>query len=308
MTRKNKAHIKSIRKHSRQLVRELDVLRIEYSDTGCTFSQCHVLFELSQKPAGLKELANVLLMDKSNTSRLVKKLVQDKLVAESQNSQDSRQKTFSVTRKGKQVLHEIVTIAERQVTGAMSHLSNEEQQQAIHGLKLYAGALRTHRLQDGFEIRRIRKKDNAAVANVIREVMKEFNAVGQGYSIVDPEIDDMFGNYRDDNKRFYVVDSESDVLGCAGIAPLAGGNSKTCELRKMFFKPEIRKRGLGKSLLRKLISDATEIGYEVCYLESLKRMDRAIKLYRMFGFKELKQPMGNTGHCSSDLWMKLDLR
>ena len=299
--------IRSIRQHSRHLVRELDVLRAEYLDTGCTFSQCHVLFELSREPMGLMELAGNLLMDKSNTSRLVKKLVQDRLVKETKSLSDSRQKIFSLTLKGKEILEEIIGIAEHQVDSAMSFLTEDEQQQAIRGIKLYAQALKMHRLQNGFRIRSIKRADNPAVASIIREVMTEFGAVGEGYSIGDPEVDDMYGNYRGDKSCYYVIENDERIVGGGGIGPLKGGGRKTCELQKMFFLSEIRGLGLGRSLLQKLIENAKLFGYKQCYLETLDRMNRAVHLYTKFGFKELKKPMGNTGHCACDRWFKLDL-
>ena len=307
MAKPNKATINSIRQHSRQLVRELDVLRAEYSNTGCTFSQCHVLFELSAQPMGLMELAGKLLMDKSNTSRLVKKLVQEDFVITAQHAEDSRQKIFSLTKKGQSVLTDVVSIAEMQAGGAMSYLTPEQQQQAIEGLSLYASALKKHRLQNGYNIRRIRKKDNAQMAKVIRDVMTEFGAVGPGYSIVDPEVDNMYGNYQGSNQRYYVIEHDDQILGGGGISPLLGGDDKTCELRKMFFLPDLRGRGLGQRLLQQLMDDAREIGYCTCYLETLDRMHQALNLYLKFGFVELKKPLGNTGHCACDRWLKLEL-
>ena len=69
--------INEIRQHSRQLVRELDLVKGSYLDTGYTFSQCHVLFELSvNKSLNLLAIADNLLIDKSNASRTVKQLTE----------------------------------------------------------------------------------------------------------------------------------------------------------------------------------------------------------------------------------------
>ena len=61
-----KKTVSQIRQHSRQLVRELDIVKGVYMGSGYTFSQCHVLFELSlHKSLSLMELAEILLIDKS---------------------------------------------------------------------------------------------------------------------------------------------------------------------------------------------------------------------------------------------------
>ncbi len=305
---KIRSNINQIRQHSRQLVRELDVVKGVYLGTGYTFSQCHVLFELSQhRTLGLMELADNLLIDKSNTSRTVKKLVALGLVKAEKVASDHRQKLFSLTAKGETVLRRTTDLADQQVGHALENLSEEQQAQVIQGLQLYAGALRKSRLQANYSIRLIQKRDNAQVARVIRDVMTEFQAVGEGYSIGDAEVDDMYGSYQNKRSCYYVIMRENKVVGCGGIAPLKGGNNLTCELRKMFFLPAIRGLGLGRRLLVLLMDQARKRNYNKCYLETLDRMWQANELYRKNGFRLLDRPMGKTGHCRCDRWYVLNL-
>jgi putative acetyltransferase len=297
-----------IRQHTRQLVRELDVVKGVYLNTGYTFTQCHVLFELSaHKRLNLVSLAENLLIDKSNTSRTVKKLVELGLVKSEKVTSDNRQKLFSLTAKGQKVLRSTIGLANKQVENALDNLSEEQQMQAIQGMALYANALRKGRLQSHHVIRPIQKRDNSPVARIIREVMTEFQAIGDGYSIVDPEVDDMYGSYRNNRSCYYVIVLDKEVVGCGGIAPLTGGDKFTCELRKMFFLPETRGLGLGRRLLLLLMRESRKRGYKKCYLETLDRMSRANDLYRESGFELLKKPIGNTGHCNCDRWYLMNL-
>ena len=303
-----KQAIQNIREHSRLLVRELDVVKGVYLDTGYTFSQCHVLFELStHQSLTLMQLAENLLIDKSNVSRTVKQLVQLGLVKSKKGVADSRQKFFSLTATGEKALKATVNLADDQVGRALDNLSEEEQQVVTDGLRLYGNALRKGRLQAQYEIRPIRKRDNPQMAKIIRDVMTEFNAVGEGYSIGDAEVDDMFGNYRDGQSCYFVIMRNGEVLGGGGIARLKGGTKSTCELRKMFFLPELRGIGMGQRLLKVLLDEAVQRGYKTCYLETLDRMWQANELYKKSGFKPLKQPMGNTGHCSCDKYYAREL-
>ncbi|QEG21702.1 bifunctional helix-turn-helix transcriptional regulator/GNAT family N-acetyltransferase [Mariniblastus fucicola] len=303
-----KKTINEIRKHSRQFARELDVIKGVYLGTGYTLTQCHVMFELSSRGSmGLMQLAEVLLLDKSNTSRTVKQLVQKGVLKSRTSPTDSRQKSFSLTAKGKKALAQVIDLADVQVESAIDLLSSEEQATVIEGLKLYSNALRTSRIQSEFPIRKIKKADNPQIARVIRSVMTEFGAVGEGYSINDAEVDTMFGSYRGQGTCYYVVVKDEKVVGGAGIGPLQGGDGDVCELRKMFFMPEARGCGLGSKLLRLLLDEARRRGYRKCYLETLDRMEAAKLLYERFGFKPLKRAMGNTGHCSCDCWYLLDL-
>ena len=297
-----------IRQHTRQLVRELDVVKGVYLDTGYTFTQCHVLFELwTHKALNLMSLAENLLIDKSNTSRTVKKLVELGLVKSEKVASDNRQKLFSLTAKGQKVLRSTIGLANRQVENALDNLSEKQQEQAIQGMALYANALRKGRLQSNHVIRPIQIQDNAPVARLIREVMIEFQAVGDGYSIVDPEVDEMYGSYRNHRSCYYVIVLDKEVVGCGGIAPLTGGDKFTCELRKMFFLTETRGLGLGRRLLLLLMNEARKRGYKKCYIETLDRMSLANHLYLESGFELLKTPIGNTGYCSCDRWYRMHL-
>ena len=300
--------IDAIRQSSRLLVRELNVLQGVYHESGYSFSQCHILFELSiHKSQTLMDLVAKLLIDKSSASRSLKQLVNNGAIKAVKDSVDNRQKHFSLTRKGHDAVVRMSENAEVQVSSALENLTKQQQETVVAGLQLYESALRRSRLQSGFQIRPIKKKDNVHVANIIREVMTEYKAVGEGYSINDPEVDDIYGNYRESGHRYYVISNGDNIVGGAGIGPLKGEQASICELRKMFFLPETRGVGLGRKLLVKLMDDAREIGYRKCYLETLDRMWQAVQLYEKNGFKELDQPMGQTGHTSCDRWFLKEL-
>ena len=159
----------------------------------------------------------------------------------------------------------------------------------------------------GLNIRLIETRDNAEVADIIRLVMTEFKAVGCGYSINDAEVDDMFTAYAPSGSEFYVVVLDGKVLGCGGFAPLNGGDKDTCELRKMYFRAELRGMGAGSQLLKLCLTRATEAGFRNCYLETVNEMKQAQLLYGKYGFEYLDEPMGSTGHGSCGTWMARQL-
>lgn len=156
-------------------------------------------------------------------------------------------------------------------------------------------------------IRPIEPGDDAAVAAVIREVMPAFGACGPGFALGDAEVDRMSASYAGPRSAFYVLEEAGRVTGCGGIAPLAGADADTCELRKMYFLPGARGRGLGEQMLRLCLDRAREFGYRRCYLETLTGMDAAMRLYRRLGFRALPGPLGNTGHFSCDKQFLLEL-
>ncbi len=156
-------------------------------------------------------------------------------------------------------------------------------------------------------IREIQPQDNVAVAALIRTVMAEYGATGEGYSINDPEVDAMFEAYDHEKAAFFVVEKNTRVLGCAGIGPLAGGNADTCELKKMYFYSELRGKGLGKEMIKTCLKAARKRNYRICYLETIESMTEANRLYQRSGFKRLNKKLGNTGHSACDICYSLEL-
>lgn len=151
-------------------------------------------------------------------------------------------------------------------------------------------------------IRPITPADDAAMAAVIRSVMTEYGASGEGFSIHDPEVDHMAEAYAGLRAAYFVVTDGPRVVGGGGIAHLDGGDADVCELKKMYFLPEARGAGMGRALLARCLDAARERGYTHCYLETMSSMPEARRLYERAGFAEIDAPMGATGHFACDAW------
>jgi putative acetyltransferase len=147
-----------------------------------------------------------------------------------------------------------------------------------------------------YAIRPIEPRDDAAVASIIRTVMPEFGACGDGFAINDPEVDWMSRAYAAPRSAYFVVEVDGRVVGGGGMAPLEGGGPDTCELRKMYFLPEARGVGAGAALMARCLDAARQAGFRQCYLETLTGMDAAMRLYERSGFRRIDAPMGATGH------------
>lgn len=158
-----------------------------------------------------------------------------------------------------------------------------------------------------FTLRAIEPRDDTAVAAIIRTVMPEFGAVGDGYAINDPEVDWMSRAYADPRSAYFVIEHDGIVQGGGGVAPLAGADTDTCELRKMYFLPALRGQGGGAALMTQCLDAARRIGFKRCYLETLTGMDGAKKLYARTGFRRIDGPLGATGHGGCNTFYLLDL-
>ena len=298
----------AVRGAARQLVRELQLLDSRHCIEGFTFSECHLITELeAMGQATATELAEILVLEKSTLSRLCDGLIRNGYISAKADSSDRRRKLLQLSRKGQSGAKRIHNFARGQVDTALSFVPEAERPALAEGLDRYSKGLRYARLSREFEIRKMKRKDNPAVARIIRRVMTEFGAVGHGYSINDPEVDDMYSAYPKPGSVFYVISKNGKILGCGGIGPLQGGEQGTCELRKMYFYPELRGTGMGTKLLGLCLEQARLLGYQTCYLETLESMSSARNLYRKHGFEPLEKPMGRTGHSACNAWMARSL-
>jgi putative acetyltransferase len=156
-------------------------------------------------------------------------------------------------------------------------------------------------------IRPIALADNTQVAAIIRTVMPEFGANGAGFAIHDQEVDNMFSAYSRPRCSYFVCEVDGRIIGGGGIAPLEGGDENTCELKKMYFLPEARGKGLGQQVLQRCLKAAKEKKFRYCYLETFNTMKDAMKLYAKNGFVKIPGALGNTGHFACDTFYQLDL-
>ena len=157
------------------------------------------------------------------------------------------------------------------------------------------------------QIRKIKKEDNAQIANVIREVFISDDYPKTGTAFADSQLDFMFETYDKPKSIYFVVEENNKIIGGAGVSQLDNSDENICELQKMYFLKEARGKGIGYEMILKCLEKAKEFGYEKCYLETLPNMLAAQKLYQKVGFQYLEEPLGCTGHSSCPVWMIKDL-
>lgn len=80
-------------------------------------------------------------------------------------------------------------------------------------------------------------------------------------------------------------DSEGAIEGCGALRDLGGA---VAEIKRMFLREAARGHGLGRVLLQRLLDSAKQIGYREVKLDTLARLTNAVRLYRSFGFEEIR--------------------
>ena len=154
-----------------------------------------------------------------------------------------------------------------------------------------------------YNIRPISPGDNAAIALIVRQTLKEFGANHPGTVYFDPTTDHLFELFQAERSAYNILELNGEIVGGGGVYPTLGLPEDTCELVKMYLLPHARGAGLGKKMISICIEQAKSFGYKKIYLETMNELKKALSVYESMGFKYLDGPMGNSGHFGCPLWM-----
>ena len=102
--------------------------------------------------------------------------------------------------------------------------------------------------------------------------------------------------------RFFGAQLEGRFVGCGALALMDGYG----ELKSMFTDPSARGKGVAKSILAAIESEAQRNGLDRIALETGWLLKEAVALYRRLGFRE-SSPFGNYPDSPASLFMVKDL-
>ena len=140
------ALIDEIRAASRQMVHELGFMEQTLAATDYPPSAVHTILEIGARgPMTSVQLADILHLEKSSVSRMVRKLVEGGELKEAADTDDARIKPLSLTPKGRRTLAALHDFGRRQVSGALARLTGTERKIVREGLAIYARALKAGR-------------------------------------------------------------------------------------------------------------------------------------------------------------------
>ena len=161
---------------------------------------------------------------------------------------------------------------------------------------------------DRLQIRPIEPADVPALLTIIADSRGEYGIAERGVELLEPADHALYATYQRQRTLYFVALPGGEIVGGAGVAPLAGADPLTCELQRMYLRADARGRGIGDALLERCLGAAKQFLYVRCYLETITQMQAALEFYGRHGFRDLQAPIGRTGHEHNDRWMMRPLR
>ena len=158
------------------------------------------------------------------------------------------------------------------------------------------------------QIRLIEPADVPAMLKIISESRAEYGMANRVADLLEPADRALYATYQRQRSLYFVAVLAGEIVGGAGVAPLNGADPLTCELQRMYMRRDARGRGIGNALLEQCLKAARQLLYVRCYLETITEMRGALEFYERNGFKDLRAPIGATGHAHNDRWLMRPLR
>ncbi len=105
------------------------------------------------------------------------------------------------------------------------------------------------------------------------------NLCFQGF---EDELQSPLKKYGPPNGALFLAYKDDVAIGCIALQPLK--EHGVCEMKRLFVTPSARGGSVAKNLVITLLASAKNMGYSKMVLDTLQRLQPAIKLYLQFGF------------------------
>jgi GNAT superfamily N-acetyltransferase len=126
-------------------------------------------------------------------------------------------------------------------------------------------------------------QDIAVVRSLFREYAASLN-VDLCFQNFEAELAGLPDKYEPPKGRLLLAWSGQEALGCVALRPI---NEVSCEVKRLYVRPQARGGQLGRRLAVRICQEARTAGYRRICLDTIPAMTAAIGLYTSLGFKPI---------------------
>jgi putative acetyltransferase len=147
---------------------------------------------------------------------------------------------------------------------------------------------------------------NGEEMDIVKKLFVEYaDALNENlcFQSFDEELENPLKKYGGPKGCLLLAYWNSEPSGCIALQPLL--HEGVCEMKRLYVRPKFRGQGIGEELIKILLKEAAKKGYKKMVLDTLERLQSAIRLYTKYGFVNTsayyENPLDNVVYMEKDL-------
>ena len=300
--------IDRIRSSARQIVRYLGFMHSNLAGTKYSASASHTIVELGYGTVdNAKALGELLHLEKSSVSRLLKKFESDGLLEVVDCIADKRMRTLKLTNEGNALLKQIEDFGRNQIGTALSTLTNQQSRTVEQGLFQFANSLHTDKdtiSKEGNDLHEISIKYHigyrTGIIAAVTDLHAKFYADNYNFgsvfeSKVASELSEFMARIDKPVNTIVSAFNGEELLGSVSIdgEDYKSHGENIAHLRWFIVNPNSQGLGVGQQLLNKVIQFTQDHNFTETRLWTFKGLDAARHLYESAGFELVTEHTGS---------------
>jgi GNAT superfamily N-acetyltransferase/DNA-binding MarR family transcriptional regulator len=273
--------VATLRRFNRAYTQRIGVLDDSFLGSGRPLGPSRLLFEIGPDGAGVLDLRARLGLDSGYLSRLLRQLESEGVVEVTSDPDDARRRVGTLTEHGLGEWSALDQKSDELAQRLVAPLSERQRQQLDEALATADRLLRAATMSfDAVD---------PESADAIWALQQYFAELDRRFPTGFDPGNALRGDapsYRSPNGVFVVVHSDGDPAACGGVQRV---DDTTCEIKRMWVRPEWRGVGLGRRLLDHLEQRCRELGAARVVLDTNSVLTEAISMYERAGFRSTER-------------------
>jgi len=272
--------LERVRSFNRTVTERIGALEGEYLDRGRPLGASRLLWEIDEAGVDVRTIRRRLGLDSGYTSRLLRGLEREGLIAVEPDPDDQRVRMIRLTAAGRAEKAELDRLSDSLAASLLVPLGDGRAQRLVDAMDTVTNLLTAGMVEISIED----PTNDAArfcIDAYFAELDLRFDAGFDPSVSISADADEL----TPPNGLLLVARLRGEPIACGALKL---HTPYPAELKRMWVSPEARGLGLGRRILDELEEAARVRGADVVRLETNESLIEAIALYRSSGYEEVE--------------------